>query len=217
MDCRTFGVSERYRTNYNIAQVAQTRYIREVRLTGRARNLEGERVELRRHARENYRLYGDWYGDPEVWYLTSWAASPLGHSAVERLFEDRELSSTEDSFAIHVKGEEAPIGVISLMNISEANESAELAVIVGHPEDRHHGYGAEAIGRILRYAFESLGLNRVGLSVFEFNEEAFSTYEKLGFKTEGRLRRAVRRGDTFHDAILMSVLKDEWRADRSSP
>ncbi|MDQ4127132.1 MAG: GNAT family N-acetyltransferase [Actinomycetota bacterium] len=200
-----------------IAQGPETRYIREVRLTDRARKLEGERVELRRHTRENYRLYGDWYGDPEVWHLTSWAATPLGHSAVERLFEDRELSNTEDSFAIHLKGEDTPIGVISLMNISEANESADLSVIVGHPEDRHHGYGAEAIGRILRYAFEALRLNRVGLSVFEFNEEAFSTYEKLGFRTEGRLRRAIRRADTFHDAILMSVLKDEWEEDGSSP
>jgi RimJ/RimL family protein N-acetyltransferase len=188
-----------------------------VRLTDRARTLEAERVELRRHARENYRLYGEWYGDPEVWHLTSWAASPLGHSAVERLFEDRKLSNTEDSFAIHLKGDDAPIGVISLMNISEANESADLSVIVGHPEDRHHGYGAEAIGRILRYAFETVGLNRVGLSVFEFNEEAISTYEKLGFSVEGRLRRAVRRGNTFHDAILMSVLKDEWEAEPSSP
>ena len=181
-----------------------------MRLTGRARTLEGERVELRRHARENYRLYGDWYGDPEVWHLTSWAASPLGHSAVERLFEDRELSSTEDSFAIHLKGEDEPIGVISLMNISEANESADLSIIVGHPEDRHHGYGAEAIDLILRYGFENLGLNRVGLSAFEFNEDAISTYEKLGFSVEGRLRQAVRRGNTFHDAILMSVLKEEW-------
>ena len=183
-----------------------------MRLTDRARTLEGDRVELRRHARENYRLYGEWYGDPEVWHLTSWAASPLGTSAVERLFEDRELSNTEDSFAIHLKGDNAPIGVISLMNISEANESADLSVIVGHPEDRHHGYGAEAIGRVLRYAFETLGLNRVGLSVFEFNEEAISTYEKLGFRAEGRLRRAVRRGNAFHDAILMSVLKEEWEA-----
>jgi RimJ/RimL family protein N-acetyltransferase len=90
-------------------------------------------------------------------------------------------------------------------------------VIVGHPEDRHHGYGAEAICRILLYAFEALGLNRVGLSVFEFNEEAISTYEKLGFSVEGRLRGVVRRGNTFHDAILMSVLKEEWEVGPPNP
>jgi RimJ/RimL family protein N-acetyltransferase len=182
-----------------------------VRPTGRARELVGERIELRRHARENYRLYGEWYGDPEVWRLTSWAGSPLSTSAVERLFEDRELSTIEDSFAIHLKGEAEPIGVISLMNISEANDSADLSIIVGHPEDRHHGYGAEAISLLLYYGFEDLRLNRVGLSVFEFNEEAISTYEKLGFREEGRLRRAIKREKTFHDALLMSVLRDEWR------
>jgi RimJ/RimL family protein N-acetyltransferase len=184
-----------------------------VRLSGRAKKLVGERIELRRHARENYRLYGEWYGDPEIWRLTSWAAAPLGPSAVERLFEDRELSGTDDSFAIHLKDVEDPIGVISLMNISEANDSAELSVILGHPEDRHHGYGAEAIATIIRYGFEELGLNRVGLSVFEFNEEAISTYEKVGFSEEGRLRQALKRDGIFHDAILMSVLRSEWRED----
>jgi RimJ/RimL family protein N-acetyltransferase len=181
-----------------------------VRPSGRAKKLTGEQIELRRHARENYRLYGEWYGDPEIWRLTSWAASPLSPSAVERLFEDREHSPTDDSFAIHLKGEEEPIGVISLMNISEANDSAELSVIVGHPEDRHQGYGAEAIALILRYGFEDLGLNRVGLSAFEFNEDAISTYEKLGFRKEGRLRKALKRDDAFYDAILMGISRSEW-------
>ena len=74
-----------------------------MRPTGRARELVGERIELRRHARANYRLYGEWYGDPEVWRLTSWAASALSLSAVERLFEDRELSTTDNDFAINLQ------------------------------------------------------------------------------------------------------------------
>ena len=187
-----------------------------MRLSGRAEKLVGEGVELRRHARENYRLYGEWYGDPEIWRLTSWAASPLSTPAVERLFKDRELSSTDDSFAIHLKGEEEPIGVVSLMNLSQANESAELSVIVGHPDDRRRGYGAEAIAILLDYGFDELGLNRVGLSVFEFNEYAISTYEKLGFRDEGRLRKSLKRDGAFYDAILMSVLGSEWQEERAS-
>ena len=181
-----------------------------VRLHDNARTLEGERIELRRHARENYSLYAEWYGNPEIWHLTSWAPFPLSRSAVERLFEDRELSRTDDSFAIHIKGDDEPIGVISLMNKSEANGSAELSVIVGPRDDRHQGYGTEAIDRLLRYAFEELELNRVGLSVFDFNEQAIATYEKLGFVEEGRFRQAIMRSSGFHDAILMSILKSEW-------
>lgn len=183
-----------------------------MQLGGKAKALDGDRVQLRRHEPGNYGLYAEWYGDPEIWHLTSWSAAPLGRSAVKRLFEERELSTTDDSFAIHVEGEEEPVGVISLMNISEANASADLSVIVGQSEDRNRGFGAEAIEMILGYAFDDLGLNRVGLSVFEFNEPAIATYERLGFEREGRLRRAVRRADGFHDALLMSVLRDEWRS-----
>ena len=188
-----------------------------VRLGARTRKLEGETVELRRHARENYGLYAKWYGDPEIWHLTSWAVSPLNRSAVEKLFEDRELSPIDDSFAIHIKDDDEPVGVISLMNISDANASAELSVIVGHPDNRHQGYGTEAIELLIRYAFEELGLNRVGLSAFDFNGEAISAYEKLGFAVEGRYRQAIKRNSGFHDAILMSILKNEWQAETPSP
>ena len=187
-----------------------------VRLGARTRKLEGETVELRRHARANYGLYAGWYGDSEIWHLTSWAPSPMNRPSVEKLFEDRELSPVDDSFAIHVKEEDEPVGVISLMNISDANESAELSIIVGHPDDRHQGYGTEAIELLLGYAFKELGLNRVGLSAFEFNDEAIAAYEKLGFAVEGRYRQAIKRNSRFYDAILMSIIKSEWQAGAAS-
>ncbi|MGB3683542.1 MAG: GNAT family protein [Rubrobacteraceae bacterium] len=183
-----------------------------MKLTGRTKKLNGASVQLRRHDRRYYPLYAEWYGDPEIWHLTSWTSAPLGRSAVERLFDQRESSTMDDSFAIHPKGGDEPIGVISLMNISEAHDSADLSIILGHSEDRDRGYGVEAISTLLDYAFGELKLYRVGLSVFEFNEPAISVYEKLGFRTEGRLRQTVKRDDDFYDAILMSVLEPEWRS-----
>jgi len=100
--------------------------------------------------------------------------------------------------------------VVSLTNISEINASADLSVILGTAENRDKGIGTEAISILLRYAFEDSGLNRVGLSVFEFNEAAMHAYQKLGFKTEGRMRQAIQRDGSFHDAILMSILAQEW-------
>ncbi|BBL78770.1 N-acetyltransferase [Rubrobacter xylanophilus] len=183
-----------------------------MRLGGAGRRLSEENVELRRHQRRNYALYGRWYADPEIWHLTSWSPSPPAPDSVRRLFEERENSRTEESFAIHPRGDPEPIGVISLINISHSNASADLSVIVAPRSMRHRGYGSAAIRALLRYAFEELGLNRVGLSVFEFNAAAIATYEKLGFREEGRLRRAVRRDGRFYDAILMSILKKEWEA-----
>ncbi len=191
--------------NYNIVIA--------MRASRKARKLVGEGVELRRHDRANYPLYARWYGDEEIWRLTSWAAEPMRQAQAERLFEDREASAVDDSFAIHREGEEEPLGVISLTNISEANVSAELSVIIGDEKDRDKGFGTEAIRVLLRYAFEDLGLQRVDLSVFEFNELAIRAYEKLGFQREGRVRQAVRRDGKYHDAILMRILASEWREE----
>ena len=185
-----------------------------MKLSAKAMRLEGDRVELRRHVSRNYPLYGEWYEDPEVWRLTSWASAPLGVKAVQRLFEEREMSRTDDSFAIFRKGERDPIGIISLINLSEAHASADLSIIVGRPEDRDKGYGAEAIEAVLGYGFEKLKLHRIGLSVFDFNGIAISAYEKLGFREEGRMRQAIKRDHAFHDAILMSILSSEWRSSR---
>ena len=186
--------------------------IRAVRESERARRLVGDGVELRRHKQENYPLYADWYGDEEIWRLTSWTAKPMRRAAVEQLFDEREVSTVDDSFAIHREDEEKPLGVIGLTNISEEKSSADLTVIVGSVEDRNKGLGTAAIRAILRYAFEDLGLERVSLSVFEFNEPAIHAYEKLGFKREGRMQRAIQRDGAVYDVILMRMLADEWRA-----
>jgi RimJ/RimL family protein N-acetyltransferase len=182
-----------------------------MRASERSQRLVGEGVELRRHDRANYQLYARWYGDEEIWRLTSWAKEPLRRSEVERLFENREKSSADDSFAIHREGDNEPIGVVSLVKVSKSDASAELSVIVGDERDRNEGLGTEAIRIILRYAFEDLGLEQVSLSVFEFNEPAIHAYEKLGFEREGRIQRAVRRDGTPHDAILMKVRAPQRR------
>lgn len=187
-----------------------------MRLRRKARKLTGEFVELRRHRRDNYPLYQEWYGDPEVWRLTSWMSGPMEPAAVTRLFDEREMSPSDDSFAIHRRGEPKPLGILSLMNINEANASADLSVIVGSEEARRQGYGTEAIALLLDYAFGRLGLRRVGLSVFEFNEAAISTYERLGFRKQGRLRQAVNRNAVLYDALLMSLLKSEWNGPKET-
>ena len=64
------------------------------------------------------------------------------------------------------------------------------------------------------HAFSSLGLHRVALSVFAFNERAIRAYQRVGFVHEGRAREAIWRDGRWWDEIHMSVLEPEWRARR---
>ena len=68
---------------------------------------------------------------------------------------------------------------------------------------------------MLDHAFGTLGLHRIGLSVFEFNERAIRSYLSCGFVVEGRAREAIWRDGRWWDEITMSVLDSEWPRCRS--
>ena len=65
---------------------------------------------------------------------------------------------------------------------------------------------------MLWLAFERIGLHRVALSVFGFNERAVRSYEKAGFAIEGREREAIIRDGKRWDEITMGILQRDWRA-----
>ncbi len=75
---------------------------------------------------------------------------------------------------------------------------------------RDRGLGTEATRLIVEHVFEGIDdppVNRLALEVFDFNPRAIAVYERIGFRSEGVLRDALRWDGEFHDAILMSVLR----------
>ena len=68
--------------------------------------------------------------------------------------------------------------------------------------------------RRVAHAFTSMGLHRVSLAVFAFNERAIRSYEKVGFVVEGQARDAIYRDGRYWDEIDMSMLESEWRASQ---
>jgi RimJ/RimL family protein N-acetyltransferase len=67
------------------------------------------------------------------------------------------------------------------------------------------------VKQALQYAFSDLGLNRLGLGVFDSNETAIRCYTKAGFVLEGTLRQVVKVGNSYWNYYLMSVLRKEWK------
>ena len=109
------------------------------------------------------------------------------------------------------------IGEIVLNEIDEHAGSANLRLQM-LPDYRGRGYGREAIVEVLRFAFDGSAtdpgprLHRVGLDVLSINPRARALYGSLGFREEGRLRDVYRDGEGWADAIVMSILEDEFRA-----
>ena len=68
---------------------------------------------------------------------------------------------------------------------------------------------------LLRYAFESLGLNRVELKTDNRNLRSQAAIAKLGAVREGVFRaHMVRRDGSLRDSVYFSIVRDEWPAVR---
>jgi RimJ/RimL family protein N-acetyltransferase len=174
--------------------------------------LTGEQVVLRRHVPSNLRAFQRWYADPEVVRLTRYQDSPMRPEEIERFFAARALGSDSLAMAIHRRDDDRLIGTCALSQLDADNGSALFHITIGEKSLWGRGFGTEATRLMIDHAFSGLGLHRVALTVFSFNERAIRSYRSVGFIVEGRAREAIWRDGRWWDEISMSILDIDWQA-----
>lgn len=177
--------------------------------------IEGERVVLRRHVPGNLAAFRRWYADPEVARLTRYQDGPMRPDEIERFFTARALGTDSMAMGIHVRATNRLIGSCAFSQLDPDNGSVLFHITIGERDQWGHGYGTEATALMVDHAFGTLGLHRVALAVFEFNERAIRAYRRVGFRVEGRAREAIRREGRRWDEIQMSLLVDDWLETRA--
>ncbi|MFC9646779.1 GNAT family N-acetyltransferase [Streptomyces mirabilis] len=74
-----------------------------------------------------------------------------------------------------------------------------------------HGYATEAARALLRWAFDTLDLNRVQAEADTRNVASARVLEKLGFLREGTLREDCVVNGEVSDSWVYGLLRREWR------
>ena len=151
-----------------------------------------------------------WYRDPEIARLTRYQTRPMTTAEIERFFQQRLMSPDALAYSIVESAADGLIGFTTFSALDVDNGSVMFHITLGERDAWGRGLGTEATELMLEHAFERLGLHRVGLSVFSYNERAIRAYEKAGFVVEGRLRDAILRDGRYFDEIQMGALASEW-------
>jgi RimJ/RimL family protein N-acetyltransferase len=178
--------------------------------------LSGERVVLRPIERADLPRLWELLEDLEVAVLADVGPVVLAPFARwEARFEQHAADPPKDQtwFAIEVEGQ--VIGQGGLHRIDHFNQRCELGIALG----KNHwgkGFGQDAVRTLVDYAFTYLNVNRVSLQVLADDPRASGAYRKAGFVEEGRLRQQAWLRGRFHDELLMSVLREEWKSTRRS-
>ena len=175
-------------------------------------SIKGERVALRHHQYDDLGAVRRWYRDPDLARLTRYSLRPMSDEDIDRFFHTRLMSPEHVGYAITVREGGQLIGSTTFSNLDADNGSTLFHISIGEPDAWGSGYGTEATELMLWLAFARIGLHRVALSVFAFNERAIRSYEKAGFAIEGRHREAIVRDGRRHDELTMGILAAEWRS-----
>ena len=160
--------------------------------------LETERLILRRWEESDAEDLYKYASDPEVGPIAGWPP----HQSVD---ESRNIIKTvfggAEAYAVCLKSDQRVIGAIELKlngytDMTEKNDECEL------------GYW---LGKMLRHAFEDIGMSKVWCGYYEGNTKSKRVQEKVGFKyqwiTEHVDVPLMQEKRTGH---VNALTKEEW-------
>lgn len=113
-------------------------------------------------------------------------------------------------FSVRTVDDDRLLGDIDLYIYNWPARDAFVGLGIGEREFWGRGYGTDLMKLILRYGFTELNLDRVTLTVFEYNPRAIRAYEKVGFRHEGRIRKVLNKEGKRWDILHMGILREEW-------
>lgn len=170
----------------------------------------GKRIYFRALERTDLKgAYFGWFNDQETTRYMFNGMFPNSTKRMKDFFAEIEAGK-HVVFAICDKKNDRHFGNIGIHRINWRDGIGEYGIIIGDKRYHGKGYGEEATRMILDYAFGRVGLRRVWLGVHVGHARAVAIYKKVGFKTEGRLRKEILTDGRWHDRLVMGLFKDEY-------
>lgn len=176
--------------------------------------LRGERVTLRSFERDDVKRQHALMANVEL-VLPAYASwEPRTLAGAEKGFDKREPHAERADFAIEIDG--TMVGFINVhpWSVSRRSGTVSFGMAILHPDYVGKGYGREALGLFLDWAFRIQNYRRVWLITWADNERAIRCYRACGFVEEGREHEAEYVDGNYVDIVSMGLLRDEWEVLR---
>jgi 8-oxo-dGTP diphosphatase len=152
----------------------------------RGEHLAGARLILRRPVEADIPVLVELAGDWEVARHTAFIPHPYGEDDARTFVAEAPRQAGDGAhvvFALERRTEPGLIGCAGLI-IDGDGAGAEIGYWIGRPH-WGQGFAAEAVRRLLRLAFATLGLARVHAEVLADNPASGRVLEKAGFDNRG--------------------------------
>jgi len=147
--------------------------------------------------------------DPEIPRYTR-VPSPYGEEDAREWIEISEAARMAGTMlsVLVVDRRDRLLGSVGLHDIDQRNRRAEIGYWTA-AEARGAGVTVRGVRLLARHAFETLALERIGISVEVGNERSCRVAERAGFRREGVLRGWINVSGVQRDGVMFSLLRGE--------
>ncbi|WP_374275876.1 UDP-4-amino-4,6-dideoxy-N-acetyl-beta-L-altrosamine N-acetyltransferase [Brevundimonas sp.] len=126
----------------------------------------------------------------------------------------RALEAADDAYLIF-EHQGRPMGFVSITRVNREHDRAEWAFYLGEAE-APRGMGGAMEMLALDHAFGAVGVSKLCCEVLGFNAGVVRMHRRFGFVEEGLLKRHFRRGEDWHDVVLLARFSEGWAGDRAA-
>lgn len=99
------------------------------------------------------------------------------------------------------------IGLIDLFDFDPKNKRAGVGIIIQNEVDRNIGFGKEALGLMINYAFHQLQFHQLYANIGTENLPSLSLFTTFGFEKIGVKKDWNFTNNSFHDEVLLQLIK----------
>jgi RimJ/RimL family protein N-acetyltransferase len=179
-------------------------------------HIETTRLRVRRFVDADLPAFLAYRNDPEIARFQSWEST--SEEQVYDLFatmraEEPGHSGGGFQFAVALRADDALIGDVYLRLLDYDERQGEIGYTLAR-EWQGRGYAQEAVGAVLGYAFDTLGLHRMTALVDQQNAPSIALLERIGMRREGASTQSFFNKGSYRDEFQYAILSDEWASRR---
>ena len=173
--------------------------------------LETERFTLRKLSMDDTDDMYDYAGRADVTEYLTWSPHAEKSYTFEYLSYLQKRYKTGDFFdwAVVCRDTGKMIGTCGFTRFDFQNDGAEVGYVI-NPEFQGQGIATEVVGRVIRFGFENLALNRIECRFIPQNLASHRVMEKNGMTFEGIKREGVLLKGKHCDVGICSILRSDF-------
>ena len=170
--------------------------------------LKGQNIYLRAVEPEDLDFVYSVENDENIWEVSN-TQTPYSKFLIRQYLENANQDIYEAKqlrLAICKNDTSEAIGLIDLFDFDARNKRAGIGVIIQNETNRSEGFGKEALGLLINYAFHQLQLHQLFANIGTENEASLKLFATFGFQKMGVKKDWNFLKGKFHDEAVFQLI-----------